>query len=123
MYEFFQEGGWSMYPILIVGIILLVSSTRYAIDREPVRIRFITALSLALVALLCQGMLLDAATVLWAVAGDKFPPEMRSQVLMQGMKESTRPGIMGLALLSVSLVLVSIGSYRVGSRELQAARG
>jgi hypothetical protein len=48
MRDFFVEGGWSIYPVLLVGLILLASSGRYAIDLEPIRSRFIAALSLSL---------------------------------------------------------------------------
>ena len=41
MLEFFHEGGWGMYPVLVLGLMLMVSAARYALDGEPVRLRFI----------------------------------------------------------------------------------
>lgn len=123
MYVFFMEGGWGMYPILIVGLVLLWSSCRYAIDREPARRPFITVLSLAYLAFIAQSLLMDVATVFWALSeGHKYPADQLVLVLLEGLKESTRPAILGLGLLSLSLVAVSIGLYRTGLRELRAAR-
>jgi hypothetical protein len=68
-------------------------------------------------------MLTDVATVLWAVSSEGMSDEMRPRIILEGLKESTRPGVMGLLLLALALVLVSIGVYRVGLRELRAARG
>ena len=48
---------------------------------------------------------------------------MFSRLLVAGLKESTRPALLGFGLLSLSLILVAIGVYRVGQRELRAARG
>jgi hypothetical protein len=123
MLEFFTDGGFVMYPILIVGSILLVSGVLYAIDCEPVRLRLITALSLVLFGFSLQGIFIDASVVFNAVATHKFPNDDRITVLLMGMKESTRPLIFGLALWSLALVCVAIGVYRSSQRELRAARG
>jgi len=42
--------------------------------------------------------------------------------LMMGLKEVTRNGILGGALLTLSLVCDAIGAYRAGRRELKALR-
>jgi hypothetical protein len=42
--------------------------------------------------------------------------------LMTGLMESTRPAYLGGALLAIALVLVAVGEYRSGHREMQALR-
>jgi hypothetical protein len=49
MVRFFVEGGWGMYPVLVMGLMPVWAAARYAIDTEPVRLPFIGALGLALV--------------------------------------------------------------------------
>ena len=34
MYEAFQMGGWGMYPTLIAGLVLVLTSVRYAVDPQ-----------------------------------------------------------------------------------------
>jgi hypothetical protein len=121
MLQFFHEGGWGMFPILVVGLIVLFASTRYLIDGEPVRLRFILALSLAQLALITQATIADVGAVMNALKHAK--PEISSVLLFAGLKECTRPALLGFGLLSLSLILVAIGVYRVTQRELKAARG
>jgi hypothetical protein len=106
---------------LLVGLVVLYASIRYMVDGEPVRLRFILALVLAQLALITQATLADVAAVMNALKHTK--PEVFSVLLVAGLKESTRPALLGFGLLSLSLILVAIGVYRVGQRELRAARG
>jgi hypothetical protein len=120
MARFFIEGGWGMYPVLVMGLVLVGAAVRYALDGEPIRLRFITALA---VTLLCT-MLHATWTCVAAVFGflqTVAPPE-RVPTLMTGLMESTRPAALGGALLVLALTAVSIGAYRAGRRELDALR-
>lgn len=123
MIEFFKEGGWGMWPILVIGAILVASAGRFALDREPVRLRFVTVLSLSHLAFIGGSMMDDVATVFWTVSAEGMSEDVRSRILLEGLKECTRPGVLGLLLLGLALILVSIGVYRVGLSELRAARG
>jgi hypothetical protein len=49
MVRFSIGGGWGMYPIPVMGLMTVWASARYAPDTEPVRLRFIAAIALALV--------------------------------------------------------------------------
>ena len=122
MGQFFMEGGWGMFPVLVLSLILLASAGRYAMDGEPVRIRFITAVSLTLLAFIAAGVTAGAAKVLWFLESpERVPDADLPRVFAMGMKECSRPAVMGLPLLGLALILVCIGVYRVGRRELTAA--
>ena len=121
MMQFFHEGGWGMFPVLVLGLVVLFASTRYLIDGEPVRLRFILALALAQLALVVQATVADLGAVMKAL--QHAPPEIFSRLLVAGLKECTRPALLGFGLLSLSLILVAIGVYRVSQRELKATRG
>ena len=45
------------------------------------------------------------------------------RIFAEGMKECSRPAVLGLPLLGLALILVTIGVYRVGRRELAASSG
>jgi len=121
MAQFFLEGGVAMYPILIIGLVLLVASIRYAIDAEPIRRGFINAMALALVAMTLFATWIGLAAVfhyLETVKEAEF-----AATLMTGLKEVARNGILGGLLLTLSLIVVAVGTYRAGRRELKALKG
>jgi hypothetical protein len=124
MGEFFMEGGWGMYPVLVLGGILVVSAARYAMDGEPVRLRFVVALCLSLVASIATACTADVAKVFFYLESpDRVPDALFLRILAEGLKESSRPAMLGLPLLGLALIAVSIGLYRTGRRELAAAGG
>jgi hypothetical protein len=110
-----------MFPVLIVGLVILYASIRHLIDGEPIRLRFIGVMVLVQLALLAQSSLANVAAVLHATARSK--PDIRWVLLVQGLYECTRPALLGFGLLCLALILVAIGVYRVSQRELKAARG
>lgn len=120
MVQFFIEGGWGMYPVLVLGIILVVASLRYAMDAEPVRLRFVAAIALALVVTMVHATWTCFAAVFHYLEQSKDERWLRS--LMTGLMESTRPATLGGALLAVGMILVAVGAYRSGQRELRALR-
>ena len=121
MVRFFIEGGWGMYPVLVMGLIAVWASARYAIDTEPVRLRFIAAISLALVVTMAHATWTCFAAVFHYLQQSPHVPFART--LMTGLMESTRPATLGGALLVVALILVAVGAYRSTQRELRAIRG
>ena len=122
MLDFFREGGWGMYPVLVFGLVLLVSAGRYAWDLEPARLRFSVVMSLLVLAASAHAMLTDVAQVLWYVQSPERAPDAELvRTVFTGLMESTRPGGLGGALVTLALVLIAIGVYRGGRRELRAA--
>ena len=118
MVHFFVEGGWGMYPVLVMGLMLVWAAARYAIDTEPVRLRFIGALALALVATMGHATWTCMAAVFRYLEQSRAEDLVRS--LMTGLMESTRPATLGGALLAIGLILVAVGAYR--SSQLRALR-
>lgn len=126
MVNFFVEGGALMFPVLVLGIILVASAARYMIDGEPVRLRFVGVVSLSLLAAVMLAVILNTSQVLAYLShggGKPFPADAWKLLLFTGLMESLRPAILGFGLLGLGLDLLAIGVYRVGRRELRAARG
>jgi hypothetical protein len=122
MLEFFQEGGFGMYPVLVFGLILIGTAGRYAWDGEPIRLRFAIAMSALLIVSMMNAMLTDVATVFWHLQEPSRVPDAEFvRVLVTGLKESTRPGVLGGALLGFALMLIAVGVYRGTRKELRAA--
>ncbi len=122
MLELFAEGGWGMYPVLVFGLLMIGTSARYAWDGEPMRLRFALALAALLVVSVLHATLTDVAAVFDYVSDPARTPDAElGRTLCIGLKESTRPGALGGALLTFALVLVAVGVYRGARRELRAA--
>ncbi len=120
MVRFFIEGGWGMYPVLVMGLMTVWASARYALDTEPTRLRFIAAIALALLVTMAHATWTCFAAVFAYL--QQAPGEPSARTLMTGLMESTRPATLGGALLTISLILVALGAYRSSQRELRALR-
>jgi len=107
-------------PVLVMGVLFVGASVRYAIDTEPVRLRFIAAIALALLVTMIHSTWTCMAAVFHYLEQSK--PEGLARSLMTGLMESTRPATLGGALLSIGLILVAVGAFRSGRRELRALR-
>lgn len=114
MVNFFLEGGFGMYPVLALGVVLMLSSVRFAVSRDPMCLRFIVFVAVALAINTFAAMLIDIAQVLRFVedAGRVSNAEF-SRVLAMGLKESSRPGVLGFGFLSVASIVVAVGVYRI----------
>lgn len=121
MLQFFVEGGWGMWSVLVFGLVLLATAGRYAFDGEPARLRFALAVSAVLLVSMTHAMLTNVAAVFWYVQDpERVADDELSRTVFIGLMESTRPGALGGALLTLGLVLVAIGVYRGARRELRA---
>lgn len=121
MIQFIQEGGFGMIPVLVMGLLAIGVAGRYAWDCEPTRLKLVVALSAVLVATMMHAMLTNVAAVLaYAQDPERAPDAALTRTLITGMMESTRPGALGGALLSLALVLAAVGVSRAGMREIRA---
>ena len=116
----FKAGGFFMWPILVVSVLIFIAGIRYAIDTEPIRLKFIAVLALLLPAFgilgTTTGMIL---TLQFALS---VPPAEFGRTIAQGISES----INCIAFCTISLVnpliFIAIGVYRAGRRELKALK-
>ena len=122
MMNLFAEGGWGMFPVLVFSLVLCVSAGRYAWEPVAARLRFIVAMSVLLVTAIGHAMLTNVAAVFAFVQDPELVAnDQLTRIVFTGLMESTRPGALGGALLVLSLVLVCVGVYREGRKELRLA--
>lgn len=113
MIEFFKEGGFGMWPILFMGLACVVSAGLFAWKPDLKRLGFIGAMGLATLFATVGATLTDVGTVCHAVANDeRFAEKDKPAIFLQGMKESTRPGVFGTTVLCVAALLVAAGMSR-----------
>jgi len=94
--QFMMEGGWGMYPVLLLGVVTLASATRYALRPERLCLRFVSILWLTLLVVIVHATITDVAAVFHYFEDPvRAPDNEMARTLMIGLKESTRPAVLG----------------------------
>ena len=118
MLEFFKEGGWGMWPILILGLVTVGAAARFAFKPARDQIGFVGAMGLATLISIFHATWTDVGMVFGFIADhDPAPDTQLFRILAQGLKESTRPGAMGGSFLTFAAILLAVGVLRLGSSE------
>lgn len=116
--EFMREGGWGMWPILLLGFVVLASATRYAIRPERHCLRFIAILWLTLLVVIAHASLTDVAAVFHYLEDPARAPDGQlARLLITGLKEATRPAALGGIFLTLVPLLAAVGQYREDIRQ------
>ena len=111
--EFMREGGWGMWPVLLLGLVALASATRYAIRPERLCLRFVALLWLTLVVAVVHSSVTDVAAVFRYLEDPARAPDGQfARLLVTGLKESTRPAALGGIFLTLVPLLAAVGVYR-----------
>ncbi len=114
MVEFMKAGGWSMWFVLLLGLGSLVTAVLFVARRRIAVLAMVRALSLATVFAIASGLCANVAAVM-THASEFAGPDMTFMV-MQGLAESVAPGILGFTMLSISWLLVAVGTRRAQDR-------
>lgn len=123
MWQYFVEGGWGMYPTTVFGLVLLWAAGRYAWDLQPARLRFSVAMAIVVLVSAFNSVLTAVQATLWYVTDPARTPDAGfARTLATGLKESIGPGALGGLVLTLAAVLVAVGVYRSGRKELAKAK-
>ena len=114
MVEFMKAGGWSMWFILLLGLGSLVAAILFVAKKNLGKLALVRALSLATVFAIASGLCANVAAVM-TYAGHAPEGEL-VQVVTMGLAESLAPGILGFTMLSISWLLVAVGTRRAQDR-------
>jgi len=113
MIAIFRDGGWGMWAILFVGLLLIVEAARFAHRPDPKRLGFMGMLALSTVTASVCTTLMDVSQVFSVLAReDKVPDAQVIRILLEGMKECLSPGMFGAAILTITGLLVAAGMLR-----------
>jgi hypothetical protein len=107
-------GGPSMFVVLLIGLIALLTAGWFAWRVEG-RVRgFLDGMGRAVLYAALAAVAIDVSKVL-GFAYQK-PPTERTEILMSGLAESISPLILGFALLALIHFLTAIGQRRLDGR-------
>lgn len=116
LYTLFRDGGWSMFMVVLLGVVALATAAFYAARPDAKHEGFIQWLSRAVLWSILAGMCSDMATVFQFTKGIEDATQ-RAQITMEGAAESLSPGIMGFVLLSLIAMLTAVGRRRLDARK------
>ncbi len=118
MSEAFIAGGWGMYPTLVAGLALLISSLRYATRPESRYVPLMITLGLFTLFAGGLGFITGVINLLRAYAGPLAG--QGPSVLYLGIQESLHNIALALILTTTSAIAASVGAWRL-SRQGRAA--
>jgi hypothetical protein len=103
-----HEGGWAMYPMLAVGILLIGVAITYAYRPLPEKRTLLFGLGALTLLLGATGFVFGVMASLRAV---ELPPDQRYLVWV-GLRESLNNVALALLLATVGVVALVIGGTR-----------
>jgi len=115
MHDFFLEGGWGMWTILVFGLVAVGAAGRFAYSPERHMLWLVISMSITLIITTAHATWSDLATVshfLSDITREGKPSQEVQSIFFQGFKESTRPGLFAGLFLTLTWLLVSIGFLR-----------
>ena len=131
MANLFRDGGFSMFFILGFGGVSLGWAGWYALKATTRSLAFVRAMMLATLFSTGVGVCSDLGMVFKTLSGSSELDERRQamardkehrvDLLLEGLGESMAPAIMGLSLLTLTSLLLAVGSARVPRVEESAA--
>jgi hypothetical protein len=110
MGDAFREGGWTMLPTTMFGLLLLAAAVRYALSPER---RFVPLqMSLGVMTIACGalGFVMGVMKSFSAMGG--VEPDKR-WIWLLGVGESLNNVAVAFALVTAAAVAASIGAYRI----------
>ena len=111
MMGFMQQGGLSMWLILVLGLLTLAVAVSFAVTPTERKLSMIRPLSLATVFSVLGGIAADLGATMKALSSS--PEYMASPAaLLAGIGESMVPGILGFTLLSLAWLVAAAGLRR-----------
>jgi len=111
----FRDGGWSMFFVVLFGVVALAVSAFYAGRPDEKHEGFLRWMSRATFWSVLAGMCSDFATTFHAVCQIE-DANQRSRIAFEGAAESLSPGILGFVLLSLVALLTAVGRRRLDAR-------
>jgi hypothetical protein len=112
----FIEGGWSMFVVVVFGLISLATAAFYAARPDAKHEGFLRWMSWATFWAIMVGFCTDFSATFHAAARIE-DLNTRSRIVIEGSGESLSPGILGFALLALTALLTAVGRRRLDGRK------
>jgi len=106
--DYIREGGWGMYPIMILGATAVVLAIRYAFEPNKTEVRTLTIYFL--VATLIAGCLGTAVGVQRSAGAIGGLDNM--WIFLVGLKESLNCFVSAFVIANITTLIMAFGGFR-----------
>ncbi|NVB80022.1 MAG: hypothetical protein HOV81_16625, partial [Kofleriaceae bacterium] len=106
-------GGFNMFPLAILGVTLLVTAVRFALEANTQRLALIRALTLTVVFSAITGTIVGFATTAKYVVNVPEAAKDPLPYLLQGFAESVTNAVLGGSCCLLAWLLVAVGVRRM----------
>jgi hypothetical protein len=117
--NFFQAGGWPMYPVAAFGVLLLATSALYLFRPEPRMARIALTLGVVTFATGLLGAVIGVCMSLHYIP--RVAAEKQLTLLALGVEESLHDVVLALMIVVVAGLIAAIGHLRRTDRATQSA--
>ena len=107
--ESFHNGGWGMWPTLVVGLLMIGVSARYAVSPDK---RFVPLIVASGTLTFLTGALGFVTGLIASTTSSFDAIEARPTLMLAGFGESLNDVALALVLLAVGMIAVTVGAAR-----------
>lgn len=108
--EAFHEGGWPMFPILILGILLIIAAGRYAAEPDARQLLVVRSLGKVTLGFGVLGSVLGMIHCLGALG--QLPSDMVTKITLLGLGESINNLALALIFGILAGLVTTVGALR-----------
>ena len=119
MLEFYQAGGWGMYPTTLFGVLLVAAAVCYAALPERRFVPLLVSMGVVVFGAACLGCVTGFATTFMYI--QKVPVDQQHAITLEGMAESLNNVVLGFIFIVLAALIASVGALRLGLRSKPAA--
>lgn len=109
----FHAGGYTMFLIVVLGIVMLVAAGRFARSANPQGLALVRALTLAMSFSVVAGVFANLIAVCNAIGNNPEWAKEPLPILIEGFGESVNPIVFGGSLCAIAWILVAFGVRRM----------
>ena len=120
--NFYEAGGWGMYPTTIFGVLLVAAAIAYTAMPERRFVPLLVSMSVVTFGAGCLGTVTGFVTTFNFVS-TKVPPADQHTVVLAGVAESLNNAVLAFMFLVFAILIASVGALRLGLAGKKAAGG
>lgn len=111
LWHHFQEGGWMMYPVFLLGLLSVGAAARFAWRGEHQLLSFVTWITRTLLTAGGFGFIVEMMRILHAAQGPD-EPMLAARIVMEGTTEACNVPASSLMFTTFVCLLVAVGQRR-----------